>query len=79
MPKSISVCVYIRLGLCAEEIHVCGESAAVDFVRELMFTTGEEVEVRLERVVRQAPKCFAAAVITPLLIIFFIFFVFVSS
>ncbi|XP_027871664.1 ATP-dependent RNA helicase SUPV3L1, mitochondrial [Xiphophorus couchianus] len=33
------------LGLCAEEIHVCGEAAAVDFIRELMFTTGEEVEV----------------------------------
>ncbi|KAK7140136.1 hypothetical protein R3I94_012670 [Phoxinus phoxinus] len=33
------------LGLCAEEIHVCGESAAVEFVTELMFTTGEEVEV----------------------------------
>ncbi|XP_076012349.1 ATP-dependent RNA helicase SUPV3L1, mitochondrial [Genypterus blacodes] len=33
------------LGVCAEEIHVCGEAAAVDFVRELMFTTGEEVEV----------------------------------
>lgn len=35
------------IGLCAEEIHVCGESAAVDFVTELMFTTGEEVEVSL--------------------------------
>ncbi|KAJ8013706.1 hypothetical protein DPEC_G00032570 [Dallia pectoralis] len=34
------------LGLCAEEIHVCGEPAAVNFVRELMYTTGEEVEVR---------------------------------
>ncbi|XP_039993812.1 ATP-dependent RNA helicase SUPV3L1, mitochondrial [Xiphias gladius] len=33
------------LGLCAEEIHVCGEPAAIDFVRELMYTTGEEVEV----------------------------------
>lgn len=33
------------LGLCAEEIHVCGEPAAVAFIRELMFTTGEEVEV----------------------------------
>uniref|UniRef100_A0A8C9ZI99 ATP-dependent RNA helicase SUPV3L1, mitochondrial n=1 Tax=Sander lucioperca TaxID=283035 RepID=A0A8C9ZI99_SANLU len=33
------------LGLCAEEIHVCGEPAAIDFIRELMFTTGEEVEV----------------------------------
>uniref|UniRef100_A0A3P9K4L4 ATP-dependent RNA helicase SUPV3L1, mitochondrial n=1 Tax=Oryzias latipes TaxID=8090 RepID=A0A3P9K4L4_ORYLA len=33
------------LGLCADEIHVCGEPAAVDFIRELMYTTGEEVEV----------------------------------
>uniref|UniRef100_A0A3Q3ST10 ATP-dependent RNA helicase SUPV3L1, mitochondrial n=1 Tax=Mastacembelus armatus TaxID=205130 RepID=A0A3Q3ST10_9TELE len=33
------------LGLCAEEIHVCGEPAAIDFVRELLYTTGEEVEV----------------------------------
>ncbi|OCT71815.1 hypothetical protein XELAEV_18034793mg [Xenopus laevis] len=34
------------LGLCAEEIHICGEGAAIDLVTELMFTTGEEVEVR---------------------------------
>ncbi|KAM4605799.1 ATP-dependent RNA helicase SUPV3L1, mitochondrial-like isoform 1-T1 [Discoglossus pictus] len=34
------------LGLCAEEIHVCGEAAAIEMVTELMFTTGEEVEVR---------------------------------
>lgn len=33
------------LGLCAEEIHVCGEGAAIDLVTELMYTTGEEVEV----------------------------------
>ncbi|XP_061820259.1 ATP-dependent RNA helicase SUPV3L1, mitochondrial [Nerophis lumbriciformis] len=33
------------LGLCAEEIHVCGEPAAIDFIKELMCTTGEEVEV----------------------------------
>lgn len=33
------------LGLCAEEVHVCGEPAAINFVRELMYTTGEEVEV----------------------------------
>ncbi|OCT70072.1 ATP-dependent RNA helicase SUPV3L1, mitochondrial [Xenopus laevis] len=34
------------LGLCAEEIHICGEGAAINLVTELMFTTGEEVEVR---------------------------------
>ncbi|XP_034044385.1 ATP-dependent RNA helicase SUPV3L1, mitochondrial [Thalassophryne amazonica] len=33
------------LGLCAEEIHVCGEPAAIAFITELMYTTGEEVEV----------------------------------
>lgn len=26
---------------------MCGEPAAIDFIKELMFTTGEEVEVRL--------------------------------
>ncbi|XP_043539079.1 ATP-dependent RNA helicase SUPV3L1, mitochondrial [Chiloscyllium plagiosum] len=33
------------LGLCAEEIHICGEAAAINLVMELMFDTGEEVEV----------------------------------
>ncbi|XP_037055438.1 ATP-dependent RNA helicase SUPV3L1, mitochondrial isoform X2 [Peromyscus leucopus] len=32
------------LGLCAEEVHLCGESAAIDLVTELLYTTGEEVE-----------------------------------
>uniref|UniRef100_A0A8C5NY37 ATP-dependent RNA helicase SUPV3L1, mitochondrial n=1 Tax=Jaculus jaculus TaxID=51337 RepID=A0A8C5NY37_JACJA len=34
------------LGLCAEEVHLCGESAAIDLVTELLYTTGEEVEVQ---------------------------------
>ncbi|KAM5140701.1 ATP-dependent RNA helicase SUPV3L1, mitochondrial [Mantella aurantiaca] len=34
------------LGLCAQEIHVCGEAAAIKLVTELMYTTGEEVEVQ---------------------------------
>ncbi|KAK1333738.1 LOW QUALITY PROTEIN: hypothetical protein QTO34_006125 [Cnephaeus nilssonii] len=34
------------LGLCAEEVHLCGEAAAIDLVTELLYTTGEEVEVR---------------------------------
>ncbi|CAJ1048862.1 ATP-dependent RNA helicase SUPV3L1%2C mitochondrial [Xyrichtys novacula] len=33
------------LGLCAEEIHVCGEPSAIEFIRELMYMTGEEVEI----------------------------------
>jgi len=34
------------LGLQADEIHLCGEAAAIDLVREIMISTGEEVEVR---------------------------------
>ena len=34
------------IGLPAEEIHVCGEAAAIDLVREVALSTGEELEVR---------------------------------
>ncbi|XP_049859048.1 ATP-dependent RNA helicase SUV3 homolog, mitochondrial isoform X2 [Schistocerca gregaria] len=34
------------LGLVADEIHVCGEEAAVELIQALMTTTGEDVEVR---------------------------------
>ena len=34
------------LGVPAQEIHVCGEAAAIDLVREIMISTGEELEVR---------------------------------
>lgn len=70
---NVCMCVCIRLGVCAEEIHVCGESAAIEFVRELMYTTGEEVEVRLESVMRQ-PHCFYLTSISD----FFFFVVFLS-
>ena len=33
------------LGLCAHEIHICGEASAIDLVKELMLDTGDEVEV----------------------------------
>ena len=33
------------LGLCAQEIHICGEASAIDLVKELMLDTGDEVEV----------------------------------
>jgi ATP-dependent RNA helicase SUPV3L1/SUV3 len=33
------------LGVMAEEIHICGEEGAVEFVQSLMSTTGEDVEV----------------------------------
>lgn len=45
--RSPFVCLSLWAGLCAEEIHICGEPAAIDFIRELMYTTGEEMEVRL--------------------------------
>ncbi|XP_046413678.1 ATP-dependent RNA helicase SUV3 homolog, mitochondrial isoform X1 [Neodiprion fabricii] len=34
------------LGLPADEIHLCGEAAAIDLVRSICITTGEDVEVR---------------------------------
>ena len=34
------------LGVQAEEVHVCGEGAAIDLIREICISTGEEVEVR---------------------------------
>ncbi|KAJ8928236.1 hypothetical protein NQ314_019186 [Rhamnusium bicolor] len=34
------------LGLIAEEIHLCGEAGAIDLVRQLCLTTGEDLEVR---------------------------------
>ena len=34
------------LGVCAEEVHVCGEASAIDLVSELMMVTGDEMEVR---------------------------------
>ena len=34
------------LGIPAKEVHVCGEEAAVDIVRDMVLRCGEEVEVR---------------------------------
>lgn len=34
------------LGLCAQEVHLCGEAATIDLVQELMVVTGDEMEVR---------------------------------
>ncbi|KAL1491745.1 hypothetical protein ABEB36_012295 [Hypothenemus hampei] len=34
------------LGLIAEEVHLCGESGAIDLVSQLCLTTGEDLEVR---------------------------------
>ena len=36
----------ISLGVPADEIHVCGEAAAIDLVRELLLHSGEDLEVK---------------------------------
>lgn len=33
------------LGVVANEVHICGEEGAVDLVKGLMTTTGEDVQV----------------------------------
>lgn len=54
--NNLPLCFSLGAGLCAEEIHICGEPAAIDFIRELMYTTGEEVEVRLGPAAQQNEK-----------------------
>ena len=34
------------LGVCALEVHVCGEASAIDMVKEFAETVGDEFEVR---------------------------------
>ncbi|CAG7836861.1 unnamed protein product [Allacma fusca] len=34
------------LGVVAEEVHLCGEPAAIELVRNILVTTGEETEIR---------------------------------
>lgn len=34
------------LGVCAEEVHLCGEYAAIELVKQLLYPIGEEVEIR---------------------------------
>ncbi|KAG7177390.1 ATP-dependent RNA helicase SUV3-like [Homarus americanus] len=34
------------LGLCAKEVHICGEASAIGLVNELAVAIGEEVEIR---------------------------------
>ncbi|ODN01153.1 ATP-dependent RNA helicase SUV3, mitochondrial, partial [Orchesella cincta] len=33
------------LGVCADEVHLCGEAAAIELIKSIMITTGEDVEV----------------------------------
>lgn len=35
----------VLLGLCAREIHLCGEEAAVNLVQRIVHTTGDSLEV----------------------------------
>ena len=34
------------LGVAAEEVHVCGEAAAIDVVKEILMSASEEIEMR---------------------------------
>ncbi|KAK3581836.1 hypothetical protein CHS0354_007239 [Potamilus streckersoni] len=36
----------VLLGICAKEVHLCGEGSAIDLIKKLMLDTGDEVEVR---------------------------------
>ena len=34
----------VLLGICAREVHLCGESSAIDLVKELIEDMGDEME-----------------------------------
>lgn len=34
------------LGLRVDEIHLCGESAAIDLIQDLLLYTGEDLQVK---------------------------------
>ena len=38
--------VVLLTGVCAYEVHVCGEESCIDLVKELALVTGDEFEVR---------------------------------
>ena len=40
------------LGLNAKEVHVCGEASSIGLVKELAMAAGEEVEVRVDQLLR---------------------------
>ena len=38
--------LFVGSGVCADEVHVCGEEAGVDLVRDLTVATGDTFEVK---------------------------------
>jgi len=40
------VCWCLFEGICAQEIHLCGEESGIEFVRHIAMETGDDVEVR---------------------------------
>ena len=34
------------LGICANEVHLCGEASAIDYVRELVESIGDQFETK---------------------------------
>lgn len=45
-------------GLQAEEIHLCGEAGAINLIEEICNTTGEEMEVKLNKALGIVFECF---------------------
>lgn len=34
------------LGICADELHLCGDAAVVPLIQEILKVTGDDIEVR---------------------------------
>lgn len=43
MVPNVRLCCFV--GVCAKEIHVCGEASAIELIKDLALSAGDEVEV----------------------------------
>lgn len=40
------VCFCSFKGICAQEIHLCGEESGIEFIRQIAMVIGDDMEVR---------------------------------
>ena len=46
LPIGLVILLYICPGVCAQEVHLCGEGSAIELIRQLTAITGDVFEVR---------------------------------
>jgi len=66
-------------GICAQEVHLCGEESGIEFIRHIAMVTGDDMEVRKYKrltsltVLDRAVGEILALVLSTLIVIFLMF------